>query len=110
MTISWHGLFAKLVLEAHGHKVVAVGDAETALRTFQKEPVRLVILDYFLDGITGTELARQMRQFKTDVLMLLLSGTNDLPEGTEYVDAHLSKLEPVTVIEEKITELLRRRK
>jgi DNA-binding NarL/FixJ family response regulator len=107
MTILWDGLFASLCLRRVG--IGWLGDAELALRTFQDEPVRLVILDYFLAGITGTELARQMRQLKEDVPMLLLSGSNDLPEGTEYVDARLSKLEPVAVIEAKIAGLLANR-
>jgi len=98
----------KLVLENQGHKVVAVGEAEVALRTLQQEPIRLVIVDYFLDGTTGTELARKMRQAKADVPILLLSGSADVPAGMEYVDDYLSKLEPVSVIEAKITELVQR--
>ncbi len=99
----------KLVLEANGHVVLATGEAHAALRALASEPIRLVILDYFLDGIMGTELARQMRLVNPDVPILLLSASSDVPEGTEYVDAYLSKLEPVAVIEEKIRELLQRR-
>lgn len=99
----------KLVLESHGHCVTAAGEAPLALRVFQDQPVRLVVVDYFLDGITGTELATQMRRIKPNVPILLLSGSADVPEGIEHVDAYLSKLEPVNVIEEKMAELLRRR-
>jgi CheY-like chemotaxis protein len=96
----------KLVLEAHGHNVLAVGDAHQALRALATEPVRLVLLDYFLEGTTGVDLAKQMRTVKPDVPILLLSG-GDIPEGTEYVDDYLSKLEPVAVVEKKIMDLLR---
>jgi len=99
----------KLVLEANGHLVLATGEAHLALRLLTTEPIRLVIVDYFLDGIMGTELARQMRLLKPDVPILLLSASSDVPEGTEHVDAYLSKLEPVGVIEEKIAELLQLR-
>jgi len=102
-------LVRKLVLEANGHLVLATGEARLALRALTREPVRLVILDYFLDGIMGTELARQMRLVKPEVPILLLSASADTPEGTEHVDAFLSKLEPTGVIEEKIAELLQRR-
>jgi DNA-binding response OmpR family regulator len=99
----------KLVLEANGHLVLATGEAHLAMRALTSEPIRLVILDYFLDGIMGTELARQMRLVEPDLPILLLSASSDVPEGTEYVDAYLSKLEPVGVIEAKIAELLQRR-
>src|SRR5271165_4959561 len=97
----------KLVLEANHHRVLAVGEAEIALRTLQEQPIKLVILDYFLDGITGTELARKMRGVKPRVPILLLSGSPDVPDGIEYVDAYISKLAPVMLIEQKIAELLR---
>jgi CheY-like chemotaxis protein len=99
----------KLVLEANGHLVLATGEAHLAMRALTSEPISLVILDYFLDGIMGTELARQMRLLKPDVPILLLSASSDVPEGTEHVDAYLSKLEPVGVIEDKIAELLQPR-
>jgi len=96
----------KLVLEAQGHSVLAVGDAAQALRVLESEPVRLAILDYFLQDTNGVELARLMRQVKPEVPILLLSGSGDVPEGTEHVDHYLSKLAPVAEIEKKIVELL----
>ena len=98
----------KLVLEAQGHQVIAVGEVELALRTLQEQPIRLAIIDYFLDGMTGTELARKIRGLKPQVPILLLSGSADVPDGVEQVDDYLSKLEPVAVIEAKIAELLQR--
>jgi len=99
----------KLVLEANGHLVLATGEAHLAMRALISEPIRLVIVDYFLDGIMGTELARQMRLLQPDVPILLLSASSDVSEGTEHVDAYLSKLEPVGVVEDKIAELLQPR-
>ena len=98
----------KLVLESHGHNVLAVAEAELALRALKEQPIDLVIVDYFLDGITGTELAGKMRQVTNDVPILLLSGSADVPAGIEQVDDYLSKLEPVAVIEGKIEELMQR--
>ena len=98
----------KLVLESHGHKVLGVRDAESALGILRVKPVRLVIIDYFLPGTNGIEVAAQMRQVKPEVPILLLSGSTDTPPGIEVVDGYLSKLEPVAVIEAKIMELLRR--
>jgi len=100
----------KMVLENHGHRVLAVGDADVALRIFRDESVDLVIVDYFLDDTTGTELAGKMHQVKPHVPILLLSGSAETPADIEHVDDYLSKLEPVSVIEDKIAELLQRHK
>lgn len=99
----------RVVLEMHGHRVVEAGEAQLALRTLASEPVRLVILDYFLKDTTGVELAKDMRQVKPEVPILLLSASGDEPEGAEFADAYLSKMEPVAVIEQMIAVLLRRR-
>jgi DNA-binding response OmpR family regulator len=97
----------KVVLEMNGHRVVDAGEVPLALRTLASESVRLVILDYFLNDTTGVELAKQMRQVKPEVPILLLSASGDVPEGTEYADAYLSKMEPVAVVEQTILALLR---
>jgi CheY-like chemotaxis protein len=99
----------KLVLELHHHSVVAVGEPAGALRAIETQPVKLVILDYFLDGTTGTELAREIRRVKPDLPILLLSGSGELPQGVEHVDRYLCKLDSVEVIEKSINELMGRR-
>lgn len=96
----------KLMLELHHHTVLAVGEAEVALHSLKTQPVHLVILDYFLDGIIGTELARQMRELKPYVPILLLSGCGEVLYDTENVDRHLCKLESVDTIEKAIADLL----
>lgn len=96
-----------LILEQYHHKVIATGQAEVALHALETEPVDLVILDYFLEGVTGTELARQMRALKPAIPILLLSGSDEVPSGVEHVDRHLCKLESINAIEESITELMR---
>lgn len=96
----------KLVLELHHHRVLAVGEAELALHTLKTQPVHLVIMDYFLDGTTGTELARQMRELKPYVPILLLSGSGEIPHDTECVDKYLCKLDSVDSVEKAIADLL----
>jgi len=98
----------KLVLESRGHRVLAVGEVDAALRAVQHEPIGLVILDYFLDGITGTELARQIRELNPQLPILLLSASCSEPDSMEYVDSYLSKLEPSEKVEQEITALLQR--
>ena len=47
-----------------------------ALEEFRADPTRFdaVVLDQLMPGMTGTELARQMRQLRADVPVVLISG------------------------------------
>lgn len=97
----------KLMLERHGYRVVPVGEERLALLTLRTELISLVILDYFLEGTTGTQLASQMRQLKPQIPILLLSGAAEQLPGLEHVDCQLSKLEEFSIIDDTIAELLR---
>jgi CheY-like chemotaxis protein len=47
-----------------------------ALEEFRADPTRFdaVVLDQLMPGMTGTELARQLRQLRADVPVVLISG------------------------------------
>ena len=98
----------KMVLETNGHCVLAVGEAEGALRALQNGPISLVIVDYFLGDTTSIDLAKRVRKLKPSIPILLLSGACEVVEDLEHVDGYLSKLEPIAVVENKIAELLQR--
>src|SRR6185436_11747826 len=47
-----------------------------SLEEFRADPNRfdVIVLDQIMPGLTGTELARQMRHWRTDVPVVLISG------------------------------------
>lgn len=51
-----------MLLEALGHKVVAVADGENGLKAAASMPFDLAILDIGLPGMDGYELARRLRE------------------------------------------------
>ena len=53
-------LLTRFVSE-QGHNVIAFSDAEEAWNAFQKNPYRLLVLDWLMPGMTGLELCRKVR-------------------------------------------------
>jgi CheY-like chemotaxis protein len=80
------------VLEHAGYKVLTALNGHDALVLFQREPIDAVVLDYFMPGMRGAEVAARMRQLKPDVPILLLSAHLDLRERvTVLVDVYMVK-------------------
>jgi signal transduction histidine kinase/CheY-like chemotaxis protein len=67
---------ATLTLQRLGYRVTGATDAGRALAEFRSRPDEFdaVVTDLSMPGLTGTELARQVREIRPDVAVLLASG------------------------------------
>jgi CheY-like chemotaxis protein len=82
----------RTLLEHAGYKVLTALSGPEGLALFQREPVDAVILDYFMPGMRGPEVALQMRACKPAVPILLLSAHLGLSESLcSLVDGYISK-------------------
>ena len=75
----------KALLEHAGYKVLTAPNGPEGLLLFQREPVDAVVLDYFMPGMHGPEVALQMREVKPAVPILLLSAHLGLSEHINSV-------------------------
>ncbi|GAA0619284.1 response regulator transcription factor [Kutzneria viridogrisea] len=65
-------------LERAGLAVTVVGDGESALAEFARQPADLVVLDLMLPGIDGLEVCRRLRrQHEVPVVMLTALGEEE---------------------------------
>jgi CheY-like chemotaxis protein len=64
----------RLLLEKKGHHVLTTGGGEEALALFRSEQVDLVIVDYFMPGMSGEDVVREIRTYDTNVQILLQTG------------------------------------
>lgn len=87
-----HLTLRKKVLERDGYDVIGASTATEALKTLSESPVCAVIADHMLQGMTGTELAREMKKVKPHVPIILFSGTT--PEHLNDVDVYVNKGAP----------------
>jgi CheY-like chemotaxis protein len=82
----------KAVLEKEGYDVIGVTSAAEALQALRKSPFCCVIADHMLQGQTGTQLAEKMKNLKSEVPIILFSGTN--PATLHDIDVYVNKGEP----------------
>jgi two-component system, OmpR family, alkaline phosphatase synthesis response regulator PhoP len=66
----------KLNLEMEGYAVNAVGDGNTAIKTFREEKFDLVILDIMLPETDGLMVCENIRLHDSDVPIMFLSAKN----------------------------------
>jgi CheY-like chemotaxis protein len=97
----------KVVLERAGYRVLTALDGASGLNLFREHPVDAVILDYFMPGMNGGEVAAEMRRSRADIPILLLSAYINLPtEVVKSVDFTLLKGDRPETLMEKVQEML----
>jgi CheY-like chemotaxis protein len=97
----------KLLLESAGFRVLEAESARTAMEIFRASHVDAVVMDYWLSGQNGTELAEEMKGMRPRVPIVMLSGFTSLPGEEAIVDSWMRKaeVEPEDLINE-ITRLI----
>ena len=79
------------VLTSAGYKVLTASSSGEAFQVFRENNVDLVITDHLLVGATGTALAKQIKELRPQVPIVILSGVVDEPEGMAAANLFLSK-------------------
>jgi CheY-like chemotaxis protein len=88
-----HLRLRQAILEQNGYEVLGAGTDVEALNILRGSPIALVISDHMLGTITGTHLAKQIREIKPLVPILLYTGT--MPDDLTAASRFLNKGEPV---------------
>ena len=94
------------VLASAGYKVLTASSSGEALQIFRENSVDLVITDHLLVGATGTALARQIKELRPQVPVVILSGVVDPPEGMSAANLFLSKNAGPTEMLAQVARLL----
>ena len=96
----------KMVLERAGYEVLTASCADQAMQLLASNHVDLVVSDYLMPGVVGTELARQIKKRYPALPFVLLSGVNDIPDDASFADLFISKVEGPAVMCTKIAAIL----
>ena len=96
----------KSLLESHGFKVLTANSGQQGLAMFD-DNVDLVVLDYYMPGLNGGEVAAEMRRRRPDVPIIFLSAYFSLPTAAlELANAFITKGDPPDVLIQKIEQLV----
>ena len=98
----------KLVLESKGYEVLTADSGRQALGLLDQHPVDLVLSDHLMPGLTGAELARQIKARKPELPVILISAVNEIPADAAYADLFMSKLDGPMAMCENIAAMLAR--
>ena len=94
-------------LEHLGYKVTTETNSIKALNLFQSKYKKfdIVITDYMMPNLNGSELAASIKKINKDTRVILMTGymDKDIVSETEAIDAYISK--PVELA--KLSELIK---
>jgi CheY-like chemotaxis protein len=93
------------ILQMHGYRAECAYDATEALAKFGQGKFDIVVTDYRMEGISGVDLARQLRQQHPEVPIVIVTGCADLEPCAE-VSAWVSKQEMFPNLLDTIHQLL----
>ncbi len=96
----------KIMLETHGFNVLTASNGEQGLSLFDDNHIDLVVLDYYMPGLNGADVAAEMRRRRPDVPIIFLSAYFSLPPAAlELANAFITKGDPPDALIEKIQQL-----
>src|ERR1700730_12944909 len=99
----------KFILQKKGYRVLTATSGSEALAMLDKEGVNLVLSDQIMPGMTGTELTKRIREAYPSMLIVLISGVNEIPQDASYADRFISKVGGPELLFDTVAEVLRLR-
>jgi CheY-like chemotaxis protein len=97
----------KIMLEGHGFRVLTATSGEQGLAILDKQPIDLLVLDYYMPGMNGGEVAAEVRRRKPQLPIIFLSAYFSLPPAAlELANAFITKGDPPDVLIDKIEQLI----
>jgi CheY-like chemotaxis protein len=82
----------KAFLESFGYGVLTAPSGGKGLELASIYSVDVVIVDYSMPGMSGLEVAIEMRRLRPQAPIIMLSGAGDVPEqALKCVDAFVAK-------------------
>ena len=82
----------KAFLESFGYTVLTAPGGGKGLELASVHAIDVVIVDYFMPGMSGPEVAIEMRRVRPQAPIIMLSAAVDVPEhALKLVDAFVAK-------------------
>ena len=100
----------RLTLEAEGFEVATAANGATGLDLLSQSRFDVVLLDHSMPGMSGGEVAEQIRRRHAGTAIVFLSAYVTLPEeDLKLVDAYVTKGDATEALLDLLRDLVRRR-
>lgn len=97
----------KIMLEGQGFRVLTATSGEQGLAILDKHQIDLLVLDYYMPGMNGGDVAAEVRRRKPQLPIIFLSAYFSLPPAAlELANAFITKGDPPDVLIDKIEQLI----
>lgn len=122
-TMTWDGLHTVLcidddvqntdlrrqLLESLGFRVLIANNGADGLAMICDEPPDIVLLDYLMPGMDGSQVAREAKRLRPGLPIVLLSAHVDVPgEALQHVDCFVVKGEPLDHLLGRMRDLIQK--
>jgi len=97
----------KLLLTIDRHDVVEAAEGAEAIELVQRKPFDLAILDYFMPGMQGNQVALRFREIAPSLPILMITAyLEKLEDSDKPVDAVIGKPFAIEELRQTIAKLL----
>jgi len=101
----------KLLLESAGYHVITARSGAEGIQLFRSQPVDVIILDYWMSGMNGVSVARELKRLNAAIPIIILSAYASLPdEALGVADVWILKGDATESLLASIKDLLETRK
>lgn len=101
-------LICRTVLESGGYQVLTAASGAEALRLLQTHSVDAAIIDSIMPGMSGADLAREIKRVAANIPVIMFSSSDRSHEIAEFVDSYLSKGQGPIALRKLVGVLLQR--
>ena len=74
------------ILESEGYDVLSTSKGEETVDILKNNHVDILILDYFMDGITGETVIKSIREFDKELIIILQTGYSGKIPALEMIE------------------------
>ncbi len=97
----------RLLLEAEGYQVINASAGEEGIRLFQSNKIDVVVVDYWMSGMNGLTVAREIKRLDPAMPVIMLSGLPELPgEAVGIADQWILKGRSTEALLEALSALV----
>jgi CheY-like chemotaxis protein len=101
-------LICRTILESGGYQVFTATSGQRALELLQTHCVDAAVIDYLMPGMSGIELAREIKRLSAAVRVIMFTSLERPDEGTAFIDSYLSKGQGPRALRNLVELLLRK--